>query len=304
MNRRSFLATSLAATAPLHAANKIDWSRISVLTDEVGKTPEEALAFCKQYGLKWVELRGVPGQRKSYFTLEGGELKAAAKQFKDAGLGVSFLNTGMLKFDLPGTVPARKRVETDEQKAARAASAQALFDRRYDTLRQAIAAAKAFNVDIVRVFTFSRVEDPDALMPRIAEILTGMVKVAEREGVKLLVENEGSCNVATSAELAKLCGMIPSKSFGINWDPVNELPHKAVPFPDGYKLLPKQRIINVQMKARALVVGPDFLDWKAIFGALEGDGYRGKVGLETHIFDGTLIEKAHLCMAKIKELVG
>ncbi len=85
---------------------------------------------------------------------------------------------------------------------------------------------------------------------------------------------------------------------------MNELPHKAVPFPDGYRLLPKQRVVNVQMKARALVVGPDFLDWKGIFGALEGDGYRGKVGLETHVFDGTLIEKAHLCMAKIRELVG
>ncbi|MRR52700.1 MAG: hypothetical protein EG825_17655, partial [Rhodocyclaceae bacterium] len=158
MNRRGFLATSIAAAVPARAANRIDWSRISVLTDEVGKTPEEALAFCKQYGLKWVELRGIPGQRKSYFTLEGDELKTAAKQFKDAGLGVSFLNTGMLKFDLPGTVPARKRVETEEQKAARAASAQAQFDRRLDTLRQAITAAKAFNVGIVRVFTFSRVE--------------------------------------------------------------------------------------------------------------------------------------------------
>ncbi|HNY40819.1 MAG TPA: sugar phosphate isomerase/epimerase family protein [Bryobacteraceae bacterium] len=303
MNRRSFLAASAAAMAPLQAANKINWSRISVLTDEVAKTPEEALAFCRQYDLKWVELRGVPGQRKSYFTLEGEDLKAAAKQFKDARLGISFLNTGMLKFDLPGTVPARKRNESDEQKAARAASMKAQFDRRLETLRQAITAAHAFDVDIVRIFTFSRVEDPDALLPRIAEILGEMVAIAEKEGVRLLVENEGSCNVATSAELAKICSLISSKSFGINWDPVNELPHKAVPFPDGYKLLPKRRIINVQMKARALVVGPDFLDWKGILGALEADGYRGKVGLETHVFDGTLIEKAHLCMAKIKELV-
>ncbi len=209
MNRRNFIATSIAATAPLRAANKIDWSRISVLTDEVAKTPEEALAFCKQYGLKWVELRGVPGQRKSYFTLEGEELKAAAKQFKDAGLGVSFLNTGMLKFDLPGTVPARGGTRRTSRKP-RAAAAQAQFDRRLDTLRQAITAAKAFDVDIVRVFTFSRVEDPDALMPRIAEIMGEMVRVAEKEGVKLLVENEGSCNIATSAELAKFCGMVPS----------------------------------------------------------------------------------------------
>jgi sugar phosphate isomerase/epimerase len=304
MNRRDFLATSITAAAPLRAANKIGWSRISVLTDEVAKSPEEALAFCRQYQLKWVELRGVPGQRKSYFTLEGEELKAAAKQFKDAGLGISFLNTGMLKFDLPGTEPVRRRSETSEQRAARSPAIQAQFDRRLETLRQAINAAHAFDVRFVRVFTFTRVEDPIALMPRIAEILGEMAEAAKKEGIALLVENEGSCNVATSAELAKLCAIAPSSALGINWDPVNELPHKTIPFPDGFKLLPFKRVLNVQMKARALVVGPDLLDWKGILGALESGGYMGKVGLETHVFDGTLIEKAHLCMARIRELVA
>lgn len=304
MNRRNFLATSLAAAAPLSAANKIDWSRISVLTDEVAKTPEEALEFCRHYALKCVELRGVPGQRQSYFTLQGAELAAAVKSFKDAGLKISFLNTGMLKFDLPGTVPVRRRNETEEQKAARTAAMQALYDRRMETLRQAITAAHAFEVDIVRVFTFSRVSDPDALMPRIADILGEMVEAASKEGVKLLVENEASCNVGTSAELVRICGLVRSRNFGINWDPVNELPLKAAPYPEGFKLLPKERILNVQMKARALVLGPDFLDWKGIFGALESAGYGGKVGLETHVFDGTLIEKAHMSMARIREIVG
>ena len=304
MNRRDFLAASLAAAAPLQGANKIDWPRISVLTDEVAKSPDEALEFCRHYALKCVELRGVPGQRRSYFTLQGEELAAAAKSFKDAGLKVSFLNTGMLKFDLPGTVPARRRNETEEQKAARTAAAQVQFDRRMETLRQAIAAAHAFDIDMVRVFTFSRVAEPEAVMPRIAEILGEMVETAGKEGVKLLVENEASCNVATSAELLSICGMVKSRHFGINWDPVNEMPLKAVPYPDGFKLLPMERLLNVQMKARALVVGPEFLDWTGIFGALAAAGYGGKVGLETHVFDGTLIEKAHMCMARIREITG
>jgi len=304
MNRRNFIAASLAGAPALPGATRIGWPRISVLTDEVAKTPEESFAFCRQYGLQWVELRGVPGQRRSYFTLEGEELKAAAARFKDAGLGISFLNTGMLKFDLPGTEPPRRRSETAEQRAKRLPAIQAQFESRLETLRQAIRAAHAFDVKLVRVFTFTRVGDPASLMPRIAGILGEMAELARREGVTLLVENEASCNVATSAELASLCSMVPSSGLGINWDPVNELPHKAVPFPDGYKLLPAKRVLNVQMKARALVVGPDFLDWKGILGALESDGYGGKVGLETHVFDGTLIEKAHLCMARIRELVG
>jgi len=106
------------------------------------------------------------------------------------------------------------------------------------------------------------------------------------------------------AESVSICGLVKSRHFGINWDPVNELPLKAVPYPDGFRKLPMDRLLNVQMKARALVVGPDFLDWKGIFGALDAAGYRGQVGLETHVFDGTLIEKAHMCMAKIREMVA
>ena len=138
----------------------------------------------------------------------------------------------------------------------------------------------------------------------IAEILGEMTRLAESEGVQLLVENEGSCNVCHSRELAALCQLVPSRAFGINWDPVNEMNRQGKPFPEGYALLPKDRLHNVQMKARALVIGPDFLDWAAIFRALEADNYQGPVGLETHVFDGTLIEKSHLCMAKLKELLA
>lgn len=307
MNRRVFLGSTLAASTALWAkGNKIDMSRVSVLTDEVGKSPADAIAFAKQYGLKWVELRGVPGGKLgSYAFLEPDQLKAAQQEFRDAGLRVSFLNTGMLKFDLPGTEPARNRPnDTPELKAKREANAKMRFESRIEDLHKAIRAAHAFDVNLVRIFTFSRVAEPETLFPRIADIIGEMALIAEKEGVKLLIENEGSCNVCLSSELRDLCKMIPSRAVGINWDPVNELGKPVPPFPNGYALLPKERVLNVQMKARALVIGPDFVDWKGIFAALEKDGYQGKVGLETHVFDGTLIEKAHLCMEKIKAIVA
>ena len=49
---------------------------------------------------------------------------------------------------------------------------------------------------------------------------------------------------------------------------------------------------------------PEREDWKAIFGALERDGYKHKIGLETHIFDGTLIAAAHTSMDEILHIVG
>jgi len=303
MLRRQFLLSSAAAPA-LWSRQRIDLSRISLLTDEIAKTPAEAIAFCKQYGIGNVELRRVPGGSGTYAVLDEPFLRGVAREFKEAGLQVSFLNTPMLKFTMPGTEPARRRTETPEQKTKREDREKVQFDQRIDDLHKAIRAAHILNVRDIRVFTFTRVADPSAFLPKVAPILIEMAAIAEKEGVRLLVENEGSCNVGSSAELKQICELVPRKGFGINWDPVNALGFKEISWPDGYKLLPAKRIGNVQMKARALVIGPDFVDWKSIFGALEKDGYKGKVGLETHVFDGTLIEKAHLCMKKIQELVS
>jgi sugar phosphate isomerase/epimerase len=49
---------------------------------------------------------------------------------------------------------------------------------------------------------------------------------------------------------------------------------------------------------------PEKLDWKAIMHAMDKDGYKGKIGLETHIFDGTLIEAAHVSMKEMMRIIG
>lgn len=294
----------LLGAARAFAAGRIGLDRISLLTDEIARTPEDAIAFCKQYGVQWVELRGVPGKGGTYAFLEEADLRATAKQLREAGLRVSFLNTPLLKFPLPGTEPARRRNETPEQRAMREKRDQALFERRHEDLAKALRTAEIFDVRLVRVFTFTRVAEPAALLPRVAELLDEMLPAARRAGVRLLVENEGSCNVATSAELRRLCELVSDETLGINWDPVNAISPGERPWPDGYRELPVRRVGNVQMKARGLVIGPDFVPWKEIFDALAADGYAGRIGLETHVFDGTLIEKAHLCMQEILKLTG
>lgn len=303
LERRQFLA-ALPAAAVLRASESIGLDRISLLTDEIASSPEEAIAFCRQYGVRWVELRGVPGKGGTYAYMEEPELRAVAKRLREAGLRVSFLNTPLLKFTLPGTEPARRRNETPEQREARQKREQALFERRHEDLARALRAAEIFDVRLVRVFTFTRVAEPQSLLPRVAELLGEMLPAARRAGVKLLVENEGSCNVATSAELRRLCELVPDDTLGINWDPVNAMGHGEKPWPDGWRELPPGRVGNVQMKARGLVIGPDFVPWKEIFAALAAAGYEGRIGLETHVFDGTLIEKAHLCMREILRLTG
>lgn len=299
MQRRQFLA-SIAAARLLEAK---PWSldRISFITDEVAASPEEAIAFAQKYGLKWVELRGLPMAQgyKHYELLSPAELSQAARQLREAGLKVSFFNASGIKTAIPGTEPLRVPKSPDWREVA-----QRNFDTRMENLRTAIAAAHTFGVDKVRVFTFARVAEPEKLFPRLADILGEMGEVAGREGIRLLIENEASCNVGTCAEMAALIKLLPEKTFGLNWDANNGQSSHERPYPDGYNRLPKNRILNVHMHGRTLLDPEKKLDWAAIFAALDRDGYRGCAGLETHYFDGTKIEKSHLCLEQLRAITS
>ena len=119
MTRRELLAAALSTPA-LWAKRHFDRSRISAITDEIGKTPDDSIAFAKQYNLQWIELRNVPGG-KEYISLDEPSLKAAAASFKANGLKVSFLNSSLMKFAWPGIEPARRRQETEQAAAMRKA---------------------------------------------------------------------------------------------------------------------------------------------------------------------------------------
>lgn len=296
LNRRQWFAAGFAAALPLMAKGRVNRSWISVITDEIARSPEDAIAFARQYGLSYVELRGVPGERKHYQSLPPAELKVAARQFADAGIKVSFLNSSLFKHRLPGTTtvnPRHTRPDDDER-----------FASRYEQLERALESAHALGVEKMRVFAFLRAEDPMTLMPRIAEHIAEMAEIAAKADVHLLVENEGSCNVATCAELAALMKLLTADNVGMNWDPMNGIRFDEPPMPDGYNLLPKPRLGNVQIKGKTLLPEYDqLLDWKGIFETLAAEGYRGKFGLETHIFGEGQIQASHDSMKEILRLL-
>ncbi|MBZ2180280.1 MAG: sugar phosphate isomerase/epimerase family protein [Acidobacteriota bacterium] len=301
MNRRELLAVALGVSGNAWAKRgKIDRHRFGSITDESGATPAEALAFAQKHGLQWMEIRAVPGLRKHYADLTPEELKQAAREFREAGVKVSFFNSGQCKYLLPGTEALRSRQETPEQRSARMAREKMLFERREEDLRKSIRAAQAFGVDKVRIFAFLRTVDPGKDMQRIVDILGGLVKIAEREGIRLALENEVACNVARCDEMAAYVKAIPSKHFGLNWDALNGKHMHEAEFPEGYGLIPKDKLWNVQIKGKSILKQyADWIDWAPIFGALERDGYREQIGLECHIFGPDLIAKSHESMAEM-----
>jgi sugar phosphate isomerase/epimerase len=141
------------------------------------------------------------------------------------------------------------------------------------------------------------------MYPRIADALGELSKLAEQEKVYFLLENEGSQNVATSAEIADALKLVPSKWIGFNWDPNNAHGMENA-YPEGYNALPKERMLNLQIKGRGIMPPNPHEDWKTIMAALNNDGYQHKIGLETHLFDGTLIQAAHKSMDEILKIVA
>jgi sugar phosphate isomerase/epimerase len=308
MNRRTFLAATLAAATPAPAAPKrIDSSRVSAITDEIARSPADAIQFAHDFGMQWLSLRDTPAPpgpgRIPYYSMEPAKLQQVVGEFKDAGIKISFLDTPFLKFDLPGTSPKRSRPEEPAAKEARLARNQKLFDNRMEDLRLGIRASQAFNCPMLRIFTFTRVEEPESVFPRVAEVIGEVAAVAEKEGVRLLIENEASQNAGTSAETAKLLKLLP-RNVGVNWDSLNGLPLGEKPFPDGYESIPKDRMWNVHVKGKSLLDYPEHQDWPAILTALEHDGFTGRLELETHIFGDGQVAASHASMKEIMRLLN
>lgn len=304
MDRRRFLQSSLSASGALWTAARlgaqarsINRTRISAISDEVAQSPEEAIAFAHHFGLKWLELRDTPGmkgEKKPYFFMEPDEAKKHAAMYREGGLRISFINTNLLKKGLPGTTLANGKPLPS--------ASQSEYDERFANLERCIRAAHIFQCTYLRVFSFLRVDKPDAVADRVANVVGEMGEKASREGVLLLAENEPSCNVGGSAELAQLLGKVPEKNLGCNWDARNALSMNEVPYPDGYKMLPIKRVRNAQIKGKDMLDPEKPIDWAPIFAALDRDGFAGQIGLETHYFDGTNLERAHEAMAKIVAL--
>jgi len=306
MTRRELFAAALAA-AVARGDSGSNVSHLAAINDEIGLTPEETISFAKQYGIQWLEMRGAQVPKKLQYceTTPESALRDTRKRLSDAGIRVSALDSSLLKFTLPGTVSAKREDFYVRYFAELGLNDESLFRDRSEMLKRTIASAHALGTQNIRIFSFWRVEDPTPLYPRIADILAEMAEIARKEKCRLVIENETSTNVATSAETAEIMRLVPSPGLGLNWDPQNSVALEPVPFPDGYAKLPKDRIANVHVKAEGLLGPKHPLDWGAIMHALLQDGYTGKFSLETHRGHGPdNVKASHDCMQKMVRLIN
>ena len=186
------------------------------------------------------------------------------------------------------------------------------FEQQDEVLDRAIEMAHAFGTNRVRCFDFWRLADQAPYRQAINERLRSAAQKAAKKDIILVLENEPACNTATGAESAKVLEGVKEKNFMLNWDPGNAAASGEIPYPDGYKLLPKERIghchckdvVKKDNKYDWAPVGGGLIDWAGQFRALKSDGYRFAVSLETHwAGGGTPEESTRKSWAGMKKLL-
>jgi L-ribulose-5-phosphate 3-epimerase len=284
--RRTIIKALVASTAAAAGKPIVAADRLSVLSDEVASDLRGAIRFAKDFNLRWLELRGQGANKRNYYHAPLAEVRESATMLKDAGIGVSFLNTRFLKFHYPGTeqeaIPYPELF--DAYKKYDLSPTKLLDDMRTE-LPGSIERAHLLGTTKIRIFSFARMPKPLDFLPRVAEVLGPIAEMALRAGCQLLVENEHTTNVVTGDEMQRIMALVPSTGLGLNWDPHNALKFES-PYPQGYAKLPKNRIHNVQVKARSLLTVEDRMDWAKAATNLQRDGYRGCYGLEPHMGEG------------------
>jgi len=284
MNRREFVGAGAAAAVlgalPIRAA-ELKQFNLGVITDEISQDFEHALQWAKHYELHWVELRFIWNKYVTEFTAE--DVKRAQDLLAKYDLKVSVLDSAYFKTPLPGT---QSKFEGKPDPL------QSEFSQQNALLERAMARAKDFGTDKVRIFSFLRVADPKMVFDRVAKELERTAGIAHREGIRLVLENEFSCNVATGQESAAMLKVVTSPALGANWDPGNAYDAGETPYPNGYDALDKKRIWHVHLKDAApgakpgesqwMPIGSGKIDFVGQFRAFLKNRYGGTMSLETH----------------------
>jgi len=262
--------------------------RIAVINDEISEDFDRAChVAAREFGMEWIEVRGM--WNKNIVSLDSKESTEARRILDKYQLRVTDIASPLFKTDWPGAPKSKFSPAKPEF------NADFSFAQQDEVLERALELAKQFGTDRVRCFDFWRLEDQAPYRAAMNDKLREAAMKAGKKNITLVLENELSCNTATGAEAAKVLDMVKSRWLMLNWDPGNAAARGEKPYPDGYSLLPKDRIGHCHCKDVVrksgdepydwAKMGSGIVDWRGQFKAFKRDGYRYAVSLETH-WDG------------------
>lgn len=249
--------------------------KLAFITDEATQDLHEAIALAKEYGMEGVELRSVentPIDRISHETLR------TYKQWLDeADLKVCNLASSFFK-----CLPQEAEGE-------------------YEKLRRLCDAADILECDTIRGFVFFADERGPEVTDEMLALFAPAVDILKARGKQLLIEADPSVNTTNHAAVAAFLERLGSDVVGAIYDPGNDIydPLREIPYPDGYEAVKnwvrhvhiKDAVRNKQDEPDCVCIGTGWVDYPGLLRALQRDGYRGWLSLETHYRVGSVISE-------------
>ena len=204
--------------------------RFAAITDEFSPDIEVAARAMRAAGLSGAELRIVSG--KNVVDLSDQELDRAIATLHASGLEIVSIASPLLKCVLPGGPAVEERWQRD------VFAATLTYDDQPRVAQRAFEIAKRAGVKLIRVFSYWRTVQPEAIFDRIAEALANLAADAWRHGLTICLENEHACNISTGGDTARVLAAAGNPNLKVVWDPANALVAGETPFPDGYRAMP------------------------------------------------------------------
>ena len=279
--------------------------RIGAITDEFSPDPEIAAIEMRAAGLETAELRVLWG--KNILDLDDAELDRALAIFDKQKLAIDSIASPLLKCTLPNAPSLDARFQQD------VFASRHTYDDQPRLAKRAFEIAARSGAKIVRVFSYWRTVDPEAVFERVVTALRALAGQAAEHGVAIGLENEHACNIATGLESARVLAAVDHPNLQLVWDPANALLAGEDPL-KGLALLSMPRIGHVHAKdCRVSSAGPQWLavgdgrvQWTEQITALRRSGYTGDINLETHWTGphGDKLEASRICAANLRRLVA
>jgi sugar phosphate isomerase/epimerase len=259
-----------------------DKFRIAAITDEFSPDIEVATRSMAEIGMTGAELRMVFG--KNILDLTNEELDRAIAIVRGQGLEIVSIASPVLKCVLPDSPEVDARFQKDMF------ASKHTFDDQPRLAARSFEIAKRTGARIIRVFSYWRTVRPEECFERIVSALRGLAEQAAKQDLIIGIENEHACNIGTGSETARVLAALSHPNLKVVWDPANALVAGETPFPNGYNMIPIDRIAHVHAKdcfvkhhvAQWGPLGECAVDWKGQMAALVRDGYKGWISLETH----------------------
>ena len=281
---------------------------VAVITDEFSQDFDKVCRTAKELGVRGLEVR--TAWDKNVVDMSDAEIEELRRLAAAYQLSIVSVASPVYKCTHPKGGEIDHRFEQDAFHSAHT------FNDQPRILARAIDIAVRLGAPIVRVFSFWRTVEPTALREPIVEALGQALDVASPRGVKIGIENEHACNLATGSETAPVLEAIPNPELGLVWDPANAAVAGSRPFPDDYRAIPRGRILHVHAKDGVMDraanrmqwgdIGDGEVDWAGQLAALLEDGYRGPLSLETHWGgpNGDKFQGSVQCVRSLQRLIA